>query len=117
MPLVTVYTSAEPPSEDKAAALLRDLSSTTARVLGKPESYVMTCLVPRARMTFGGTSEPSCLVEIKSIGGLGGDHAARLTEAVCKAVPAAIGVPARRVYVVFADVPASLWGLDGKTFG
>jgi phenylpyruvate tautomerase len=117
MPLITVYTSAEPPSEDEATALLRDLSSTTARVLGKPESYVMTCLVPRTQMTFAGTFAPSCLVEIKSIGGLGGDQAARLTEAVCKAVPAAIGVPARRVYVVFADVPASLWGLDGKTFG
>lgn len=116
MPLVTVYTSAEPPAEEKATALLRDLSSTTARVLGKPESYVMTCLVPRSRMTFAGSFEPSCLVEIKSIGGLGGDRATRLTEAVCKLAADAIGVPARRVYVVFADVPAPLWGFDGKTF-
>jgi len=117
MPLVTVYTSGEPPPEEKSTALLRELSSTAARVLGKPESYVMTCLVPRSRMTFAGSFEPSCLVEIKSIGGLAGDRPARLTEAVCRLVPAALGVPPTRIYVVFSDVPAPHWGFDGKTFG
>ncbi|HXX66334.1 MAG TPA: phenylpyruvate tautomerase MIF-related protein [Polyangiaceae bacterium] len=117
MPLVTVYTSAEPPPEEKSTALLRELSSTAAGVLGKPESYVMACLVPRSRMSFAGSFKPSCLVEIKSIGGLAGDRAARLTEAVCKLAAAALGVPARRIYVVFTDVPATLWGFDGKTFG
>lgn len=117
MPLVTVYASAEPLADEKATALLRDSSSTTARLLGKPESYVMTCLVPRSRMTFAGSPEASCLVEVKSIGGLGGDRAKRLTEAVCKLVHDALGVPTNRTYVVFADVPASFWGFDGKTFG
>jgi phenylpyruvate tautomerase PptA (4-oxalocrotonate tautomerase family) len=117
MPLVTVYTSAEARAEEKSATLLRDLSSTTARLLGKPESYVMTCLVPRTSMTFAGSPEPSCLVEIKSIGALGGDSTKRLTEAVCKLVRDALGVPTNRTYVVFMDVPAPLWGFDGKTFG
>jgi phenylpyruvate tautomerase len=117
MPLATVYTSAEPPAEEKATALLQNLSSTTARLLGKPEAYVMTCLVPRTFMTFAGSFDPSCLVEIKSIGGLGGDRAKQLTEAVCKLVHVALGVPTNRIYIVFADVPAPLWGFDGKTFG
>jgi phenylpyruvate tautomerase PptA (4-oxalocrotonate tautomerase family) len=117
MPLVTVHASAEPPTEEKANALLRDLSSTAARLLGKPEAYVMTCLVSRSRMTFAGSPDPACLVEIKSIGGLGGDRAKRLTEAVCKLVHDALGVPTSRIYIVFADVPAPLWGFDGKTFG
>ena len=116
MPLVTVHTSAQPP-EEKVAALLRDLSSTAARLLGKPEAYVMTCLAPRSRMTFAGSLEPCCLVEIKSIGGLGGDGASRLTDAVCRLVRDAIGVPTNRVYVVLTDVPAPFWGLDGATFG
>src|SRR5215472_12062146 len=100
MPLVTVYTSAEAHTEEKSATLLRDLSSSTARLLGKPESYVMTCLVPRTSMTFAGSPEPSCLVEIKSIGGLGGDRAKRLTEVVCKLVHDAFGVATNRTYVV-----------------
>ena len=60
MPLINVYTSAEPPSEDRSQKLLGALSRTLARVLGKPESYVMTCLVPRARMTFAGSLDPAC---------------------------------------------------------
>jgi phenylpyruvate tautomerase len=87
MPLVTVYTSVEPPADEKLNRLRRDLSSTTARLIGKSESYVMTCLVPSAHLTFGGSFDPSCLVEVKSIGGLGG------------------------------DVPAHLWGFDGATIG
>jgi phenylpyruvate tautomerase len=117
MPLITVTTSAEPPAEEKAAALLRDLSSTAARLLGKPEAYVMTCLAPRSRMTFAGAFAPCCLVEIKSIGGLGGDRPTRLTDAVCTLVRDALGVPTDRVYVVFADVAATMWGFDGQTFG
>jgi phenylpyruvate tautomerase PptA (4-oxalocrotonate tautomerase family) len=117
MPLLTLTTSADAPTEARSAALLRDLSVAVARELNKPETYVMTCLVPRATMTFAGSFEPACAVEIKSIGGLGGDAASRLTAAVSKLVHEALGVPSSRVYVVCTDVPASLWGLDGAMFG
>jgi phenylpyruvate tautomerase PptA (4-oxalocrotonate tautomerase family) len=117
MPLVSVYTSAPAPAEDKVQSLLRNLSSTLASVLGKPESYVMTCLVPRSAMTFAGTFEPSCLVDIKSIGKLTRESAAALSEVVCKLVADALGVPGNRVFLVCTDVPAHLWGFDGSTFG
>jgi phenylpyruvate tautomerase len=117
MPLINVYTSAESPSEDKSQTLLRDLSKTLAHLLGKPENYVMTCLVPRPRMTFAGSFEPACLVEIKSIGGITRESATRLTEAVCKEVHEVLRVPTNRIYVVLDDVPAHRWGFDGSTFG
>ena len=117
MPLVNVYTSAELPPEAKSQALLGDLSKTLARVLGKPESYVMTCLVPRARMTFAGSFDPACLVEIKSIGGITRESARSLSDAVCKKLCEVLGVPTNRIYVVLADVPAPMWGFDGSTFG
>jgi phenylpyruvate tautomerase PptA (4-oxalocrotonate tautomerase family) len=117
MPLIRVYTSVEPPTEEKAKSLLQELSSAFARLLGKPERYVMTCLVPRARTTFGGTSEPACLVEIKSIGGITHDNSARLSETACRIVHDGLGVPTERIYVVMQDVPAHLWGFDGATFG
>ncbi len=116
MPLINVYTSAELPSNDKSQTLLRDLSKTVARLLGKPESYVMTCLV-RTSMTFAGSFDPACLVEIKSIGGITRESAARLSQAVCREVNETCGVPANRTYVVLDDVPAHMWGFDGTTFG
>jgi phenylpyruvate tautomerase PptA (4-oxalocrotonate tautomerase family) len=117
MPLINVYTSAELPSDDESQTLLRNLSKTLARLLGKPESYVMTCLVPRTRMTFAGSFDPACLVEIKSIGGITRESAVRLSEAVCKEMCKIFGVPTNRSYVVLDDVPAHMWGFDGTTFG
>ena len=56
MPLLNIYTAADVPSASpKIEALLKDLSARLARHLNKPEAYVMTCLLPRTRMTFGGT--------------------------------------------------------------
>jgi phenylpyruvate tautomerase PptA (4-oxalocrotonate tautomerase family) len=117
MPLVSVYTSAEPPTEERSRALLSDLSKTTARILGKPEAYVMTCLMPRTRMTFGGSLDPACLVEIKSIGALDGDAPAELTKAVSALLHERLVVKTDRIYVVLADVPPHLWGFKGATFG
>lgn len=117
MPLLSLYTSAEPPTEEKAQALLCELSSSLATLLGKPEKYVMTNLVPRTRMTFAGTLEPACLVEIKNIGAIARENAARLSEIVCKKVHDALGVSGNRTYVVFVNVSPEAWGFDGSTFG
>jgi phenylpyruvate tautomerase len=117
MPLVTVHTSSALPAEEALNALQRDLSATAAKLLGKPESYVMTCLVPGSRLTFGGSFDPSCLVEVKSIGGLSGGVAGKISAAVSTLLHEALGVPTNRIFIVFADVPASLWGFDGATIG
>jgi phenylpyruvate tautomerase PptA (4-oxalocrotonate tautomerase family) len=117
MPLVTIHTSAATATEEKVKTLLRDLSPTVARILGKPERYMMTCFVPRSAMTFAGSSEPSCYVDVKSIGNLTRESAAALTEAVCKLVTEALGVPGDRTFVVCTDVPGHLWGFDGSTLG
>jgi len=117
MPFVTIHTSAELPTEEKQTTLLRALSSTVAKLTGKPESYVMTSLAPRARMTFAGSVDPACFVEVRSIGGLSGDIPTKLTKAICERVHDTLGVATNRVYVVFQDVPPALWGFDGATFG
>jgi phenylpyruvate tautomerase PptA (4-oxalocrotonate tautomerase family) len=117
MPLVCMYTSAELPSEEGQKALLRDVSATTAQVLGKPEAYVMTRLAPRGAMTFAGSSAAACLIEVKSLGGLAGDAPGRLTGALSGIVQRSLGVPANRTFVVFTDVPGRLWGFDGSMLG
>ena len=54
MPLIQVFTSAGAPP-DAGRALLTDLSALLAKRFGKPEKWVMTCLVADQAMTFSGT--------------------------------------------------------------
>jgi phenylpyruvate tautomerase len=115
MPLIRIVTSAEPPAT--ADSLLRDLSSLLARELGKPESYVMTCLEPRATMTFGGTTEPACYVEVKNVGTLGPELTKRLSAAITERIARATGVKSARMYIEFSESKGHHWGFDGDTFG
>jgi phenylpyruvate tautomerase len=119
MPLIRIVTSVKAPLEIGAAttdALLRELSALLARELRKPESYVMTCLEPAARMTFGGTDAPTCYVEVKNVGTLAPETTARLSAAVTERLSAAFGVAADRIYIEFADARPHMWGHDGGTF-
>jgi len=116
MPLVNVFTSAEPPPPDKADALLLALSRSVAAELGKSESHVMTCLVPRTRMTFGGTLEPACYVEVKSIGVMTPAQTSAISAVLCAHIADALGVPQDRIYIELADAEEHLWGWNGSTF-
>jgi len=117
MPLLNVYTSAEPPGPERADALLKDLSATLARSLGKPEAYVMTSLVPRARMSFGGTFAPACYAELKNIGRFSADETSRLSAELTRKLSEGLGVAADRIYIEFQNAEPHLWGHDGGTFG
>ena len=114
MPLVRIVSSAEAPAGFEA--LLRKLSGLLARELGKPELYVMTCLEPRAQMTFAGTTAPTCLVEVKNVGTLSPDVTKRLSAALTDVVAPALGVAKDRVYIEFAEVRGHHWGFAGDTF-
>ena len=116
MPLLTIVTSAALPQAEQTDALLQTLSRELAELVGKPEMYVMTSLAPRARMTFAGTFEPACYVEIKNIGVFSPAQTAKISAAVTSRLSAALGVPADRIYIELADVEAHLWGYDGGTF-
>ncbi|MFM7652670.1 MAG: phenylpyruvate tautomerase MIF-related protein [Vulcanococcus sp.] len=114
MPLISMKTSA---AVDAGEALLTELSSSLARLLGKPERYVMTLLEAEVPMTFAGDPSPTCYVEVKSIGALDGDRTRQLSSAVCALIEQHLGIPADRTYIGFEDVPGRLWGWNGGTFG
>ena len=112
MPLINLRTSLS--SLEDEDALLLELSSTLAEQTGKPESFVMTLLETGVPMTFAGTAEPSAYVEVKSIGAL---RPSEMSAALCELISARTGIPPRRIFIGFEDVPASSWGWNGKTFG
>ena len=117
MPLINLYSSAPAPTQESAKQLLTSLSSLLARELGKPESYVMTNLVPRTEMTFGGTFDPVCYAEVKNIGKFKPEQTERLSGLICDLITKALGVPRSRVYIEFSDATGYLWGFNGATFG
>lgn len=116
MPLLNVYTSAEPLPQEQAENLLKTLSSTLAQALGKPEAYVMTNLVPRTRMTFGGSLAPACYAELKNIGRFKPEDTARLSAELTERLSQGLGVERNRIYIEFTNAEGYLWGYDGETF-
>lgn len=116
MPLIKVQTSLPAPAATQVDALLKDLSASLASHLGKPESYVMTAFEGGIPMTFGGTSDPACYIEIKSVGTMGTKTKA-MSQAFSAQVENALGIPQNRTYIEFNDSPGSMWGWNGSTFG
>ena len=116
MPLIKVQTSVSAPAESSVEDLLKQLSASLSKHLGKPESYVMTAFESNIPMTFGGTTDPTCYIQIKSVGTMG-DKTKAMSQDFCAKVQASLGVPPNRTYIEFADSPGAMWGWNGRTFG
>ncbi len=112
MPLINVITSRG--DFEDSDELLQEISKELSFQTGKPESYVMTTLQTKIPMTFAGKTDPSCYVQVKSIGAI---DSSRMSAAFCKLISEKLNIPRNRIYIGFEDIPASLWGWDGKTFG
>lgn len=117
MPYIKVQSSVATPEKAKVESLLANLSSKLARHLNKSESYVMTAFESDVPMTFGGTFDPVCVVEIKSIGTMKPEQTKAMSADFCQEIESKIGVPANRIYLEFVDVQRHLWGWNNKTFG
>jgi phenylpyruvate tautomerase PptA (4-oxalocrotonate tautomerase family) len=116
MPLIKVQTSAPTPAQSEVESMLKSLSAALAKHLGKPESYVMTAFESDAVMTFGGTSDPSCYVEIKSVGSMSPQQTKSMSQDFCQKLSTALGVSTNRIYIEFADAKGSMWGWNSSTF-
>ncbi|NEQ30113.1 MAG: hypothetical protein F6K04_03785 [Leptolyngbya sp. SIO4C5] len=117
MPLIKVQTSVDTPNQPELEAMLKELSASLAQHIGKPESYIMTAFEGNVPMTFGGTTDPVCYVEIKSVGTMGAAKTSAMSQAFCEKVEQSLGVPKNRTYIEFADAQGAMWGWNGTTFG
>lgn len=116
MPLIKVQTSVAAPEKSSVETLLKDLSASLAKHLGKPEAYVMTAFEPDVAMTFAGTIAPACYIEIKSVGTMNPNLTKAMSQDFCQKVNQALGVPTDRTYIEFADAKGPMWGWNGSTF-
>lgn len=117
MPLIKVHTSVAKPDSSQVDSLLKTLSSQLSKHLGKPESFVMTALQPEVAMTFSGTTDPVCYIEIKNVGGINPDQTKAMSQEFCQEVENHLGVPANRTYIEFAEAKGSMWGWNSSTLG
>ncbi|MEO0801348.1 MAG: phenylpyruvate tautomerase MIF-related protein [Cyanobacteria bacterium J06642_2] len=116
MPLIKVQTSLSDTAALDVEGLLKSLSADLARHLGKSESYVMTAFESGVPMTFAGTAEPTCFVEIKSVGTMGA-KTKTMSASFCQHLSDALEIPTERIYIEFADAKGAMWGWNGQTFG
>ena len=59
----------------------------------------------------------AALVEVRGIGGIGGETNKKLSQAICGILNERLDVPENRTYINFFNIPASDWGWNGSTFG
>ena len=116
MPLIKVQTSAIV-NLDQKAFILKQLSQQLAEQLTKPEAYVMTALDSEVAMTFGGTLDPACYIEIKSIGTLTPEQTKTMTLIFCELIEQTLDVPRSRTFIEFTNAIGPMWGWNGDTFG
>jgi phenylpyruvate tautomerase PptA (4-oxalocrotonate tautomerase family) len=117
MPLIKVQTSVAAPDSAAVEALLKTLSSQLAKHLGKPESYVMTAFEPAIKMTFAGSFDPVCYIEIKSVGNLTPTQTKAMSQNFCQEIQEKLGIPSDRTYIEFAEAKGAMWGWNQSTFG
>lgn len=77
----------------------------------------MTAFEAETPMTFAGTTEPVCYVEIKSVGTMSSPQTKAMSQDFCEQLEASLGVSKQRIYIEFADAKGMMWGWNGSTFG
>lgn len=112
MPYLSVQTNTAIADE---AALLSRLSAQVARLLGKPESYVMLHIESDAAMLFAGSAEPLAYVQLKSLG-LPQAETAAFSAVLCSLLNDELGIDVERIYIEFSGPERHMWGWNGSTF-
>jgi phenylpyruvate tautomerase len=115
MPLLQIRTNAEPLMPERRE-LVAEASRTVAKMVGKPEKYVMVDLSVAQTMSFGGSDEPLCLMTLRSLG-LQEDQTAEFSRVLTDLIATHLRISPGRVYIEFASPPRHMWGYNGGTFG
>ena len=109
MPYINVSTSAKVKDKKK---FLEEISTLVSSLTNKSKRFVMAKLDDNSEMYFEDES-PCCFLEIKSIGSL---NPSEMAKPISDFVYEKMGIPIDKIYVSFVDVPASMWGWNGRTF-
>ena len=110
MPFINISTSAKVHDKKK---LLEEIASLISSLTNKSKRFVMAKLEDGLQMYFEDENN-CCFIEIKSIGSL---NPSKMAKPICEFIHEKIDVPLDKIYICFEDIPSSMWGWNGKTFG
>ena len=114
MPYLNIQTNHQIDVEE-TQTLLKSLSQSVAKILGKSENYVMIALESGKPMIFAGNDAPNAYVELKSLG-LPENETAHFSASLCELIEHQTGISKDRIYIEFANPERHMWGWNGKTF-
>lgn len=95
--------------------LAKKISAFVAKMLGKPEKYVMVSIDAGKTMVFGGKTGPVAFVTLKSIG-LAQDLCPDLSSQICDFLESELEIPADRVFIDFCPLNGKMFGWNKRTF-
>ena len=110
MPFINISTSAKVDDKKK---FLKGIILLVSSLTNKSKRFVMAKVEDELHMSFE-DDNPCCQLEIKSIGSL---NPSEMAKPICIFIHENTSVPLDKIYICFEDVPASMWGWNGKTFG
>lgn len=94
---------------------LQQASALCAKVLNKPEAYVMVSLEDEVSMCFAGASAPTAYIELKSLG-LSATDTSNYAQQICDFINQQTSIPANRIYIEFTCGERAMWGFNSGTF-
>jgi phenylpyruvate tautomerase PptA (4-oxalocrotonate tautomerase family) len=112
MPLLKIETNVNIKNRE---TLLKKLSTLTASLTGKPESWVMVYLHHNPDMLFSGKAEPLIYAELKSVG-LPEKKTPEITAKLMDFLKNELNVQPDRMYVEFSNARPDMWGWNMETF-
>ncbi|XP_031271361.1 macrophage migration inhibitory factor homolog [Pistacia vera] len=115
MPTLNLFTNV-PVDAVIASDILKDSTKAVAKIIGKPESYVMILINGGVPIAFAGTEVPAAYGELISIGGLGPSVNGKLSSTIAEILQTKLSIDASRFYIKFYDVQRPFFGFNGSTF-
>ncbi|XP_019054175.1 PREDICTED: macrophage migration inhibitory factor homolog isoform X1 [Nelumbo nucifera] len=105
MPCLNLSTNVSLDGVD-TSSILSEATKTVAKIIGKPEAYVMIVLKGSVPMSFGGNEQPAAYGELVSIGGLNPEVNKKLSGAIATILETKLSVPKSRFFLKFYDTKA-----------
>ena len=109
MPYINITTSEKVDNKKK---LLEEITTLISSLTNKSRKFVMAKIEDDSKLFFEDES-PCCYLEVKSIGSLNTEV---MTKSLCSFLNEKFDIPIDKIYICFEDIPAEMWGWNGKTF-
>ncbi len=113
MPCLTVQTNVA--DQQVTNDFLKQLSSTVAQALGKPEKYVAVQVAASQKLLFGGSNDPAAVMDLVSIG-LSSGETAEISKQIMSLFEEKLQIKSDRIYIKFINSAGNMIGYNKGTF-